>query len=81
MPTLGFTALGVAALAVVVLLCGARDSWFFSLLSLAWLIQGASEAYQEHRTRTLGCLLAGAFLVGAAFRALLIRRAPAGGGT
>ncbi|MCI3277480.1 hypothetical protein [Streptomyces cylindrosporus] len=72
---IGPAVLAVAALAALALLLGARASWFYALLSLACLLQGASEAYQEHRFPTLGCLVAAAFFAGAAFHALFANTA------
>ncbi|MET7477963.1 hypothetical protein ABZT17_26850 [Streptomyces sp. NPDC005648] len=67
---IGLTALTVVVLAVAALLLGVRPSWFFALLSLACLLQSFSEAYEEHRVRALGCLIAAAFLAGASFYSL-----------
>ncbi|MFJ9114440.1 hypothetical protein ACIRJO_02705 [Streptomyces sp. NPDC102394] len=66
--------LAAALLAVLLFLLGAGDGWFFSLLSLACLLHGAHEAYLEHHPATLGCLIAGAFFAGAAFRSLFTHR-------
>jgi hypothetical protein len=82
MHVLGICAIVTAGVAVIGLLIdGADDCWFFALLSTACLLQGMSEAYQEHDARTVGCLMGAAFFAGACLRALRKDRAPAGGGT
>jgi hypothetical protein len=81
MHLIGLIALAVAVLAVLVLLLGAPDSWFFALLAMACLLQGVHEAYQEHNATTLACLVVAAFFGGASFRGLFGRRAAQGGGT
>lgn len=81
MHLIGLIALAVAVGAILALLTGAPDSWFFALLAMACLLQGVHEAYEEHRITALGCLIGGAFFGGAAFRGLFARRAPQGGGT
>lgn len=77
----GLAALSLAVIAVLLLAFGAGDSWFFGLLAMALLLQGAREAYQEHRATTLLCLIGGAFFAGASFRSLLRRHTAPGGGT
>ncbi|MBY8341967.1 hypothetical protein LXH13_06385 [Streptomyces spinosirectus] len=77
----GLIALTIAVIAVLALLVGANDPWFFSLLAMACLLQGAREAYQEHHATAVACLVGGAFFAGAAFRGLFKGRAAQQGGT
>lgn len=81
MQYLGLIALAVAIIAVLALLLGVPDPWFFGLLAMACLLQGVREAYQEHHATAVASLIVAAFFGGAAFRGLFVRRSPQGGGT
>ncbi|WDO09917.1 hypothetical protein ME763_32010 [Streptomyces murinus] len=69
----------VAALAALLLFFGLADSWFFALLSLAFVLGSVAEAYQEHKARGFGFLIGAALLAGVSLRSAIGSRRAVGG--
>ncbi|MFK0172656.1 hypothetical protein ACIQU5_28055 [Streptomyces sp. NPDC090306] len=71
MPPLYVAGIVIALLAVVLMVFGLPDSFFFALLSLAVLLGAGDQVYREHRSAACG-LVVGAFVL-AAFAARAAR--------